>query len=69
MAIGTEGLMHECFHKHSRMGTAKMKKRQGNRRLEKDVSIEKSKVGTKEKRSPELLNYPNQNTIIINIIC
>ena len=39
------------------------------RRLEKDVSMEKSKADTKEKRSLDGLNYPNQNTIIINIIC
>ena len=25
MAIGNWELMHECFHKHSRMGTARMK--------------------------------------------
>ena len=31
--------------------------------------MERSKVRTKEKRSPDGLNYPNQNTIIINIIC
>ena len=36
--------------------------------LKKDESMEKSKAGTKEKRSPDGLNYPNQNTIIINII-
>ena len=39
------------------------------RRLEKEVSMEKNKAGTKEKRSPDGLNYPNENTIIINIIC
>ena len=31
--------------------------------------MERSKAGTKEKRSPDGLNYPNQSTIIINIIC
>ena len=30
--------------------------------------MERSKAGTKEKRSPDGLNYPNQNTIIIIII-
>ena len=30
--------------------------------------MEKSKAGTKE-RSPDSLSLPNQNTIIINIIC
>ena len=34
-----------------------------------EVSMERSKPGTKEKKSPDGLNYPNQNTIIINIIC
>ena len=33
------------------------------------MSMERSKVGTKEKRSPDGLNYPYQNTIMINIIC
>ena len=33
------------------------------------VSMERSKAGTKEKRSPEGLNDSNQNTIIVNIIC
>ena len=33
------------------------------------TSMERSKVGTKEKRSPNGLNYPYQNTIMINIIC
>ena len=31
--------------------------------------MERSKAGTKEKISPDGVNYPNQNTIIINIIC
>ena len=30
------------------------------------VSMERSKAGTKGKRSPDGLNYPNQNTMIIN---
>ena len=29
----------------------------------------RSKAGKKEKRSTDGLNYPNKNTIIINIIC
>ena len=29
--------------------------------------MERSKAGTKEKRSHDSRNYPNQNTIIINI--
>ena len=31
--------------------------------------MERSKVGTKEKRNPVGLNYTNQNAIIINIMC
>ena len=31
--------------------------------------MEKSKVSMKEKRCPDGLNYPNQNTTMINIIC
>ena len=31
------------------------------------VSMERSKAGTKEKRSPDSRNYPDQNAIIINI--
>ena len=30
--------------------------------------MERSKAGTKEKISPDGMNYPNQNTILINII-
>ena len=33
------------------------------------VSMERSKAGTKEKGSPDGLHYPDQNAIIINIIC
>ena len=70
MAIGNGELMHECFPKHSPMGTARMKEdketyEEGKKR---GASMERSKAGTKEK-SLDCLNYPNQNTIIINIIC
>ena len=47
MTIGNEELMHECFPKHLRMGTARMK----DREREKDkrcVSMERSKAGTKK---------------------
>ena len=30
--------------------------------------MERRKAGTKEKISPDRVNYPNQNTILINII-
>ena len=64
MTIGNVELIHECFPKHSHMGPQRMKegKKTG-------VSMERSKAGTKEKRSPDGLNNPNQNTIIININC
>ena len=68
MAIGNGELMHEFFPKHSRMGTTRMKK--DNETVEeckkRGVSMLRSKAGTKEKRSPDGLNYPNQNIIIIN---
>ena len=62
-------LMHECFPKHSSIGTARMTydketDEEGNKR---GVSMERSKEGTK-KISPDGLSLPNQNTIIINII-
>ena len=65
MAIGNGELMQECFPKHLRMGTARMKKdnKQGG------VRMERSKVSTKEKRSPDGINYHYQNKVIINIDC
>ena len=70
MAIGNEELMHECFPKHSPMGTARMK---SNKETEAEgryrgVSMERSTVGTKNKRSTDGLSLPNQNAIIINKI-
>ena len=66
MVIGNVELMHECFPKHLRMGTARMKY---DKEFMRDLIMERSKVGTKEKRSPDGLSLPNQNTIIINIKC
>ena len=71
MAIGNGELMHECFSKHSRMGTARTKQdnetdEEGKKR---GVSMERSKAGTKGKRSPDCLNNPNQKTTMININC
>ena len=59
MAIGNWELLHKCFPKHSRMGTARMK-------YERREYGKKSTEGTKE-RSPDSLSLPNQNTILINI--
>ena len=69
MAIGNGEFMHKCFPKHSRMGTARMKKDIGadEEAQKRGASMEVSKVGTKE-RSPGGLSLPNQNTILIYII-
>ena len=69
MAIGNGELMHECFPKHSRMGTARMKwdKKTDEEDKKRGVSVERSKAGTKNS-SPDGLSHPNQNTIIINKI-
>ena len=57
MAIGNEELMHECFPKHFRMGSARMKygteREEGKTRC---VSMERSKAGTK-RLSPKGLKY------------
>ena len=70
MASRKWGFMYECFPKHSRTGTARMKyvkdpDEEGKKRGV--SSMEKSKAGTK-KRSLEGLSLPHKNTIIINII-
>ena len=46
----------------------KIKKQTNTVSRELGVSMEKSKTGTK-KTNPDGLSLPNQNTIIINIIC
>ena len=68
MAVGNWELMKECFTKHSRMGTARMKYDNGTDEDEKrGESMEKCKAGTKE-RSLNSLSLLNQNKIIIDII-
>ena len=42
-------LVHECFHKQLRRGTARMKQNKETQGKKKSVSIERSKSGTKEK--------------------
>ena len=61
--------MHECFPKHSRMVTARMNldKETDEEGKKRGVNMERSKAGTKEKRSPDGVIYPNHNTIM-NII-
>ena len=68
MATENDELMHECFPKHLRMGTARMKEtdEEGKKM---GVNTKRSKAGTKEKRSSDGRHYPNKNTIIIYIIC
>ena len=53
MAIGNVEFMHECFPKRSRMGTARMKydKETEGEDKKRDMSRERSKVGTKGKKS------------------
>ena len=69
MAIGHGELMHECFSKHLRMGTARTKydKETDEDTQKRGVSMEKSTAGT-NKRSPDGLSRLNQNTIITNKI-
>ena len=51
--IGNGELMHECYPKHSRMGTARMKSDtdEGKKR---GVNLEKSKAGTTERSTDGL---------------
>ena len=58
------------FPKHFRMGTARMTKdketdEEGKKR---GVSMERTKASAEE-RSPDGLSLPDQNIILINIIC
>ena len=50
--------MHECFPKHLRMGTARMKqdKETEEKGKKRDVNLERSKAARKKKRSPDGLN-------------
>ena len=47
MTIGNEELMQECFPKHLRMGTARMKLDRQREDKKRCVSMERSKAGTK----------------------
>ena len=64
MAIGHGELMQECFPKHSRMGTARIKqgKETDEEGKKSGVSMERRKAGT-NKRNPDDLSHPNKNTI------
>ena len=48
MTIGNEELVHECFPKHLRMGTARMIKDREREEVKRCVSMERSKAGTKK---------------------
>ena len=54
MAIGNKKLMHECFPKHSRTGTARMKqdKETDDEAKKRGVNTERSKAGRKKKEVP-----------------
>ena len=57
MAIIKVELMHECFQKHSRMGTAKMKlEKETEKGKKRGVSIERIKGARKNKISPDGVN-------------
>ena len=64
MAMGNGELMHECFPKHSRIGTARMKedKKRAEERREYGKKVQRARI-----KSPDGLSLPNQNTILINI--
>ena len=53
MAIGNGELVYECFPKHSRMGTARMKqdKETDEEGKKRGVSMARRKAGTKKKLS------------------
>ena len=70
MAIGNGELMQECFPKHSRMGTARLKYDNGTDEDDKKRGLSyKKKVQRAQTKSPDSLLLPNQNTILINIQC
>ena len=65
--------MHECFPKHFRVRTARMKllsKATDEEVWIRGVSMERNKAGIKQKRSPDGQGCPNLNAILIaNKIC
>lgn len=66
MAIGNGDLIYKCFPEHLWIGTARMKSETETDKDKRGASKERFKVG--EKRSPDGLLQPSQNTKIINII-
>ena len=63
-------LMHKCFLTHSHLGTARMKQdKETEEGKKREVRMKISKAGMKKKKNHNGLSLPNQDTIIINIIC
>ena len=63
MDVGYRELMHECFPKHSRTGTARMKYGKETNKQGKMRGASMEEVKQSEKISPYALSLPNQNTI------
>ena len=63
MAIGHGELMHECFPKHSRMGTARTKqdKHTDEEGKKRGVSMERSKAGTKKRSRRPITSQSKYN--------
>ena len=52
------------------MGIARIKEyKEMNEKGKRGASMKKSKAGTKDKRSPDGLNYYDPNVIIMNTMC
>ena len=68
MAIGNGELMHECFPKHPRMGTARLKldnetKEDGKKRR---INVERSTADTKE-LSSHLVESSRQSLMTVHL--
>ena len=64
MAIANGELMHECFPKHSRMGTAKTKSGKETDEEDKKRGVSNKEAKQARKKRPDGLSHPNQNIII-----
>ena len=70
MAIGNGKLMQECFLKHSRMGTARMKsdKETDEEGKNRGVNIERSNAGTKKISRQSITTQSKHNNNKHNIL-
>ena len=70
MVISNVELMHECFPKHSNMGTVRIKKDKETQEegIRREAWVWKLASGHWKKKSLGELSQPNQYKIIINII-